>query len=59
MNLRDELERLRAELEDRRRRLPAHSIRPHQLLAIEELEERIAELERSLGEEKGSDREED
>ncbi len=59
MSLRDELERLRAELEDRRRRLPAHSIRPHQLLAIEELEERIAELERSLGEGKGSGREED
>lgn len=59
MNLRAELERLRAELEDRRRRLPAHSIRPHQLLAIEELEERIARLERSLQEGKGSRREED
>jgi len=59
VNLRAELERLRAELEDRRRRLPAHSIRPHQLLAIEELEERIARLERSLQEGKGSRREED
>ncbi|WP_025324227.1 hypothetical protein [Deferrisoma camini] len=48
MDRREELARLRAELEDRRRRLPAHSIRPHQLLEIEELEERIARLEREL-----------
>ncbi len=45
-----ELARLRAELAERRASLPAHSIRPHQLLVLEELEERIAELARRLGE---------
>ncbi len=54
MDRREELARLRAELEDRRRRLPAHSIRPHQLLEIEELEERIARLERELAGPRGS-----
>jgi len=43
-----ELVRLRAELAERRANLPAHSIRPHQLLTIESLEERIAELSRRL-----------
>jgi uncharacterized small protein (DUF1192 family) len=47
--LRQELARLRAELAERRASLPAHSIRPHQLLALEDLEERIAELSRRLG----------
>lgn len=46
-----ELARLRAEVEERRASLPAHSIRPHQLLRIEELEERIEELARRLAEE--------
>ncbi len=36
---------LRAELAERRRSLPAHSIRPNQLLRIEALEEEIAALE--------------
>ncbi|NOY45986.1 MAG: V-type ATPase 116kDa subunit family protein [Deltaproteobacteria bacterium] len=54
MDRREELARLRAELEDRRRRLPAHSIRPHQLLEIEDLEERIARLERELAGPHGS-----
>jgi hypothetical protein len=44
-----ELERLRAEVEERKKCLPAHSVRPHQVLAIEELEERIAEVARRLG----------
>ncbi len=44
-----ELERVRAELAERRASLPAHSIRPHQLLAIEDLEERLASLEKELG----------
>ena len=35
---------LKLELREREKSLPAHSIRPHQLLAIEELEERIAAL---------------
>ncbi len=44
-----ELERVRAELAERRASLPAHSVRPHQLLAIEALEERLASLESALG----------
>ena len=36
-NLGREVEALRAELREREKALPAHSIRPHQLLAIEEL----------------------
>jgi hypothetical protein len=40
-----EIEVLRAELREREKALPAHSIRPHQLLAIEELEEKIRTLE--------------
>jgi len=51
-DLEKELARLRAELAERRASLPAHSIRPHQLLALEELAERIEELARRLGQEK-------
>jgi hypothetical protein len=47
--LQEELKRLRAELEERRGSLPAHSVRPHQILAIESLEERIAEVALRLG----------
>lgn len=43
-----ELDELRYQLEDARYRLPAHTIRPHQLLAIEALEEKITELEEKL-----------
>ena len=43
-----ELARLRTELQERKRNLPAHSIRPHQLLAIEALEGRIEALARQL-----------
>jgi len=43
-----EIEKLKEELEDRKKALPAHSIRPHQLLAIEELEEQIEEKQRLL-----------
>jgi phosphoribosylanthranilate isomerase len=50
--LRKDLEKklcmLRLELQDREAALPAHSVRPHQILAIEELEERIASAERQL-----------
>lgn len=47
--LAEELGRLRAEREERRASLPAHSLRPHQLLTLERLDERIAELEERLG----------
>ncbi len=47
--LESRLERLRAELEERRGSVPIHSIRPHQLIEIEELEEQIEELEKKLG----------
>ncbi len=40
--------RLQAELEERKRSIPIHSIRPHQLIEIEELEEQIGELEKKL-----------
>ena len=41
-----EITRLREEKADREKALPAHSIRPHQLLAIEELEEAIEAKQR-------------
>jgi polyhydroxyalkanoate synthesis regulator phasin len=43
--LRGEIEILKSELQDREKSLPAHSIRPHQLLAIEDLEEKIHALQ--------------
>jgi len=43
-----EIGALKEELEDREKALPAHTIRPHQLLAIEELEEKIRRLEEKL-----------
>jgi phosphoribosylanthranilate isomerase len=49
---RDELEEtikdLKEELREREAALPAHSIRPHQLIVIEELEEEIAAKEKEL-----------
>jgi len=47
-SLRERLEKLRAELEERKASIPIHSIRPHQLIEIEELEEKIEELEKEL-----------
>ena len=44
-----ELALLQAELRERQANIPAHTIRPHQLLALEELEVRIAEVRRGLG----------
>ena len=44
----ERLRRLQAELEERKRSIPIHSIRPHQLIEIEELEEQIGELEKKL-----------
>ena len=46
--LEEKLRRLRAELEERKASVPIHSIRPHQLIEIEELEEEIEELEKNL-----------
>jgi len=40
-----EISRLRGQLEERRASIPIHSIRPHQLVEIEELEEAIRELD--------------
>ncbi len=42
------LRKMRAELEERKSSIPIHSIRPHQLIEIEELEEEIGELEKKL-----------
>jgi hypothetical protein len=47
--LEDRLRRLQAELKERKSSIPIHSIRPHQLIEIEELEEEIEELEKKLG----------
>ena len=44
----EEIEELKGKLRDREAALPAHSVRPHQVQEIEELEERIAALEREL-----------
>ena len=46
--LRREIEALQKDLQDAEKRLPAHSVRPHQLVEIEELEEKIAEKRREL-----------
>lgn len=42
------LESLHSELREREKALPAHSVRPHQILAIEALEEEISEIEKEL-----------
>ena len=47
-SLEDRLQKLQTRLEERKRSIPIHSIRPHQLIEIEELEEEIEELERKL-----------
>jgi hypothetical protein len=47
-SLEDRLRKLRTQLEERRGSIPIHSIRPHQLIEIEELEEEIGELEEKL-----------
>ncbi len=40
--LQEDIRELKAELAEREAALPAHSVRPHQLMVIEELEEEIA-----------------
>jgi len=47
--LEKEIEALEAQLREREASLPAHSVRPEQLLAIEELETAICEKRRELG----------
>lgn len=46
--MRGRLESLQAELRERENALPAHSIRPHQILAIEALEEEISGIQKEL-----------
>ena len=47
--LEKEIEALEAQLREREASLPAHSVRPEQLLAIEELETAISEKRKELG----------
>ncbi len=44
----EQLTSLRAQLLDREKALPAHSVRPHQLQVIEELEDQISDLEKEI-----------
>ena len=46
--LKIEIEKLKEDKADREKALPAHSIRPNQLLVIEELEEEIDRKEKEL-----------
>ncbi len=46
--LKREVETLKAELKEREMALPAHTIRPHQLQAIEDLEDKIRLLEKEI-----------
>jgi hypothetical protein len=46
--LEEDIKALEAELREREASLPAHSVRPEQLLAIEELETTISEKKRQL-----------
>lgn len=46
--LEEEIRRLRQEKEEREAALPAHTVRPHQIMAIEELEEKIGREEAEL-----------
>ena len=46
--LKKEIERLKEDKSDREKALPAHTIRPHQLQIIEELEEEIDRKEKEL-----------
>ncbi len=48
VRLKREIETLKAELEEREKALPAHTIRPHQLQAIEDLEDKIRLLEKEI-----------
>jgi hypothetical protein len=49
IRLQEEIKKLTLDKADREAALPAHSIRPHQLLVIEELEEEIERKQKELG----------
>jgi hypothetical protein len=49
-DLENEIAALEAQLRERKDSLPAHSVRPHQMLAIEELETAIEEKRKKLDE---------
>ena len=46
--LKDEIQELEAQLKDREMALPAHSVRVHQMLIIEELETKIEKKKKEL-----------
>ncbi|NQT56256.1 MAG: hypothetical protein HQ551_08515 [Desulfobacteraceae bacterium] len=48
--LKKEIKELQEKLKDREEALPAHSVRPHQILLIEELEISIEEKKNKLAE---------
>ena len=49
IQLQEEINNFKLDKADREAALPAHSIRPHQLLVIEELEEEIERRQKELG----------
>ena len=49
--LQAELARVQAQLGERRATIPAHTVRVHQIAELEELEDRVRELERRLAQE--------
>ena len=46
--LQEDIHRLKAELAEREAALPKHSVRPHQIMAIEALEDEISRKEVAL-----------
>jgi len=46
--LKQEIQRLRKAIEEAEASLPAHSVRPHQLMRIEELEEELSRIQKKL-----------
>jgi hypothetical protein len=46
--IQEKIQSLQIELEERKKALPRHTIRPHQLMAIEELEDQIRALEQQM-----------
>ena len=46
--LQEDIRRLKVELAEREAALPMHSVRPHQIMAIEALEDEIARKEEAL-----------
>lgn len=48
IDLENEIEKLKAELDDRKAALPMHDATPQQWMAIEELEEKISKKKKEL-----------